>query len=156
MPGGRGKIRPSDGKQFSSSYQPKETWTEEEALRLGNDMIDWLKEKDEKGVDKGNIFYEEFLLVENNYYPSLISYLRDKFTSFSNLLEKAKKIQEIKLKKYGVGDRLNATMTKFVLINNHDYVERQELTGRNGGPIQTQELGNLTDDELRRIINQEG
>lgn len=144
MPGGRGKIRPSDGKQFSSSYQPKETWTEEEAIKLGNDMINWLREKDDEGEDKGNIFYEEFLLIENNYYPSLIAYLRDKFTSFSKLLEKAKKIQEIKLTKYGVGDRLNATMTKFVLINNHDWKDKQEVE-HSGETTQTVTIFQLPD-----------
>ena len=47
--------------------------------------------------------------------------------SFFNLIEKAKKIQEIKLQKYGVGDRLNATMTKFVLINQHNWKEKTEV-----------------------------
>jgi len=29
MPGGKGNIKPKDGKQFSSEYQPEEKWTEE-------------------------------------------------------------------------------------------------------------------------------
>jgi hypothetical protein len=87
----------------------------------------WLKEKDDDGEDKGHIFFEEFLIIENNYYPELITYLSKKFLSFFNLIEKAKKIQEIKLQKYGVGDRLNATMTKFVLINQHNWKEKSEI-----------------------------
>lgn len=127
MAGGKGKIRPEDGKQFSSEYQPKEKWTEQKALELGSDLINWLKEKDNDGEDKGHIFFEEFLVIENDYYPELISYLCDKFSSFSNLINKARKIQELKLQKYGVGDRLNATMTKFVLINKHNWKEKSEI-----------------------------
>ena len=63
MPGGNKNIRPEDGKQFSSEYQPQEKWTEEKALNLGKELIFWLKETDEDGNDKGNIFYDEFLVL---------------------------------------------------------------------------------------------
>ena len=58
--------------------------------------------------------------------------MRDKFPSFLKLLEKANKIQELKLQKFGTADRLNAAMTKFVLINKHNWCEKQELTGKDG------------------------
>ncbi len=125
MGGGKGNIKPKDGKQFSQEYQPEEKWTEKKAIELGEDMISWLKESDT------NLFFGEYLHIVNNYYPSLISYLRNKFTSFSKLIEKAKKIQELKLYKFGVADRLNASMTKFVLINEHQKVSdnsKQDIT----------------------------
>ena len=102
------------GKQFSKEYQPTEKWTEDKALELGTTLIEWLKSEEE------HMFFEEFLYITNDYYGGLISYLSNKFTSFSKLIEKAKKIQEIKLYKYGVFDKTNAQMTKFVLINEHD------------------------------------
>ena len=126
MAGGNKAIRPEDGKQFSSEYQPQEKWTEEKALALGKELIDWLKAKDDEGEDKGNIFFQEFLIIEKDLYEQLISYLCNKFSSFLKLIEKAEKIQELKLQKYGVGDRLNATMTKFVLTNKHGWADRQE------------------------------
>ena len=92
MAGGKGKIRPEDGKQFSKTYQPKEKWTEQKAIDLGNELIEWLKQKDESGEDKGNMFFEEFLIIEKDLYLDLISYLSGKFSSFSELIEKAKKI----------------------------------------------------------------
>ena len=122
MPGGKGKIRPEDGKQFSSEYQPQEKWTEEKAIKLAQDLIAWLKVP-----GKDNMFFEEFLYIQNDYYVTIISYLSEKFTSFSNLIVKAKKIQETKLKKYGVADELNAAMTKFVLINEHGWKDKQEM-----------------------------
>ena len=137
MPGGKGNIRPSDGKQFSKDYQPKEKWTKKRAMALGEELIAWLKETDEDGEDKGNMFFEEFLVIEKDLYLEVISYLCKKFTSFSKLIEKAKKIQELKLVKYGVGDRLNATMTKFVLMNCHGFSDKtsQEVSGKDGEPI---------------------
>lgn len=122
MAGGKSNIKPEDGKQFSSKYQPAEKWTEQKSLELGNDLIKWMKESED------NMFFEEFLVIERDLYPDLIRYLKCKFTSFYELLEKAKKIQEIKLVKYGVGDRLNATMTKFTLTNNHGWTEKVDST----------------------------
>jgi hypothetical protein len=133
MPGGKGNIKPGDGKQFSKDYQPDEKWTEEKAYKLGIDLILWLKEKDDEGEDKGNMFLEEFLIIERDLYPDLITYLSEKFTSFSRLVIKAKKIQELKLIKYGVGDRLNASMTKFVLINNHNFNESSKIDHTTNG-----------------------
>ena len=142
MSGGKGNIKPSDGKQFSKDYQPEEKWTEKKAIQLGEDMIVWLKEKNEDEEDKGNLFFEEFLVIEQDLYPELISYLSLKFTSFSKLIEKAKKIQELKLIKYGVGDRLNATMTKFVLTNHHDYKDKSETATELKGALNILNLGN--------------
>lgn len=132
MAGGKGNIRPSDGKQFSSEYQPKEKWTEEEAMKIGEGLLNWLKKKDEQGNDMGNIFFEEYLVIERDLYPHLITYLSKKFTSFLQLIEKAKKIQEIKLYSYGTADRLNATMTKFVLINEHNKVSDNSKIDHSG------------------------
>jgi len=121
MAGGKGKIKPEDGKQFILGNKAAEKWTEKEALKVGNDLISWLREVDEDGDDKGNMLFEEFLYLNNDYYPELISYLKNKFTSFLKLHEKAKKIQEIKLHKHGLADRLNASIVKFSLINNHGW-----------------------------------
>lgn len=144
MAGGNKAIRPEDGKQFSSEYQPQEKWTEEKALQLGNELIEWLKAKDDKGEDKGNIFFQEFLIMEKDLYDELIGYLCKKFTSFLRLIEKARSIQELKLQKYGVGDRLNATMTKFVLTNKHGWTDKVDNT-TNGKEINQVQIFQLPD-----------
>jgi len=124
MPGGKGNIKPEDGKQFSKEYQPEEKWTEEKAIQLGDDLINWLKKESE---DESNIFFEDFLIIKQGLYPELIHYLKNKFQSFKRIINKAKKIQEIKLVKYGVDDRLNAQLTKFVLTNHHNYSDKSEV-----------------------------
>lgn len=126
MPAGKGNIIPEDGKQFSKEYQPAEKWTEKVSLQFANDLLDWMNAEDE------NIFFDDFLFnvanpknygKRNRIYPDLIDYLCNKFSSFSDLLEVARKKQEIKLKKFGVFDKLNASMTKFTLINNHGWAD---------------------------------
>lgn len=151
MPGGNKNIRPEDGKQFQEGNKAAEKWTEKKAIQLGNELIDWLKEKDEEDQDKGHIFYEEFLHIVKNFYPELPSYLAGKFSSFFKLLERAKKIQEIKLVKYGVADRLNASMTKFCLINHHGYYDKQLIDHSNKG--EKFDFNNVPTNELIDRIN---
>ena len=99
-----------------------EKWTEEVAQELGQSLVEWMKK------EKTNIFFEEFLFIKNDLHPCTITYLKNKFMSFSKFIEKAKKIQEIKLIKWGTADKLNASMTKFVMINHHGYKsERQDI-----------------------------
>lgn len=127
MPGGNKNIKPEDGKQFSKDYQPTEKWTEKNALALGNEMIEWLNEVDENGKDLGNTLFEEFLVIKKGLYPDIITYLRDKFTSFSKLYKAAKKTQEIKITKYCLLDQMNAGMGKFLLSATHGLTEKKEI-----------------------------
>ena len=119
----KGKKEPKKtGKQFSSEYQPEEKWTEEKALELGNELIEWLSVKD-------NYFYEEFLVIVKDHYPGLASYLAEKFPSFSKLLKKALKMQELNLIKAGItkGEVEQATLI-FVLKNHHNYKDKKDFT----------------------------
>jgi len=132
MPGGKGNIRPSDGRQFSKDYQPNRPWSEEAALRLGNDLLNWMKAADE------NIFFDDFLYLqcnEDNYpgkiYPELLSYLAKKFTSFLNLLIKCREIEKIKLKKFGAFDKLNAGLVKFLLSADYGMTEKTQNENTN-------------------------
>lgn len=130
MSGGKGMINGEDGVKFETGNKAAEKWTENEALRFGNDLLDWIKTEDE------NIFFEDFIYLQNhedkNYAgkitPQTISYLKNKFSSFSNLLEIAKKIEEIKIKKYSSFDKLNPTISKFLLSAQFGYTERKDVT----------------------------
>jgi len=95
------------------------------------------------------MFWEEFLVMEKGLYSEVISYLCGKFTPFLKLIEQAKKIQEIKLKKYGTADKLNAAMTKFVLINEHKWKDQSHIDHTNDG----NSFNNLSDAELITRIN---
>ena len=108
-----------------------EKYNEEFALKLGNDLIAWLTIKDSIGTVK-NIFYEDFLLIERgDLTEDIISYLAKKFDSFSGLIKKAKKIQEIKILKYAGRKVLNSSVGIFCLKANHGYTEKVEYTQKN-------------------------
>lgn len=118
-----------------------EKWTEKKALKLGNDLIDWLNAKDEEGEDKGNIFFKEFLVIENDLYQEIIDYLCEKYKLFFNLIKRAKAIQETKLVKFGLADRLQTTMAIFVLKNHHDYKDRKEIDNKSSDGSMTPIVG---------------
>ena len=122
---------PKTKTSFKTGNKVAEKWTLEEAMKIGYDLIAWMKEKDVNGEDKGNIFYADFLCIENDYYEDLIGYLCKKFKPFLDLIKKAKEIQELKLVKFGVADRLQPAMTIFVLKNHHNYKDKQELETTN-------------------------
>ena len=129
MPGGRGNIKSSDNpKPFLKGNKAAEKWTEEEALRLADGLINWMKEEDE------NIFYDDYLFLvvdeskfRGKIYPDLIRHLSNKFSTFSDRIVKAAKIEETKLKKFGSFDKLNASMTKFLLSANYGYTEKTQV-----------------------------
>ena len=117
--------------RFKIGDKAAEKWTEPEALKLANDLLMWLKEKD------ANIFFEDFLYLscnEDDYVgkinKTLPAYLANKFSSFSNILEQCKEIEKVKLKKFGAFDKLNASIVKFLLSAEYGLSEktRTELT----------------------------
>ena len=149
MVGGKGNIKPEDGKQFSSEYQPegKELWSEELSLLFLNDLIAWIKE------EESNIFVEDFIFLscdetryKCNIYAGLPNYLSTKFTSCSKLYERAIAMQKAKLVKYGVMDKLNAAMTKFTLINNHGWKDKTDMT-TDGEKINQVQVYQIPDNE---------
>lgn len=151
MPSGNGNIRPSDNpKPFKKGDKAAEIWTKKIAEQLVNDLIDWMNETDKDGKDKGNIFIIDFL-GSRRLCKSTAAYLAKKFTTFSNLLEIAKTIQEAKLLKYGIADRLNASMTKFVLINHHGYYDKKLIDHSNKG--EKFDFNNIPTNELIARIN---
>ena len=121
MPGGYKNINGSDGNTFEKGNKYGEKWTEEVANELADELIEWIKSD-----EKENMFFKEFLLLKKGLYPDLLKYLARVHPSFSEKLDLAKEIQKVKLIKYGVDDKLNPAMTKFVLMNQHGMAEKME------------------------------
>ena len=131
MSGGKGKIRPEDGKQFSKEYQPNNIiWNEEKSIEFFNELIEWFIAKND------NVFLNDFLYFEymvnhkelkRTTFEDLPTYLKNKFTSCSKLYNIALKMQETRLIKLGIFNKLNAAMTKFILINNHGWKDKTEV-----------------------------
>lgn len=129
MPGGNKNIRPEDGVQFETGNKSAEKWTETEALKFGNDLLEWMQGADE------NIFFNDFIYLKNHkgkyageIYADLPSYLSKRFSSFLDILNKCRKIEETKLKKFSAFDKLNASIAKFLLSAEYNYREKSDLT----------------------------
>jgi hypothetical protein len=125
-------------------------WTEEKALELANELIEWMKSSE------NNIFFERFL-VQNKDIPSeMISILSKKFKSFFQSIKKAKKIQEHRiidiglkpkdssvasltqnLNKKSVTEKDSSTFAMFLLKSNHGYMEESQ---KQTNEIKLQEL----------------
>lgn len=127
MPGGNKNINGDDGVKFEKGNKAAEKWTEKEALRFGNDLISWMRSEDE------NIFFDDFIYLQDHkgkyagkIYAELPSYLAKKFSSFLNILNTCRKIEETKLKKFSAFDKLNASISKFLLSAKYGYTEKTE------------------------------
>lgn len=94
-------------------------WTEKEALKLGLELITWLEDPD-------HIWFENFLYLEKGLYPQLTSELCDKYTSFSELIKKAKKMQECKIVDKALNNETNTIFSIFLLKNAHAYADKLE------------------------------
>lgn len=136
---GNAKRKRSEGGQPGNTNALK--WTEAEAVRLGGELVAWMKPKyipdpkhkpkkgeKQKMVDAHglNIFFEKFLLIEKGLPPGTLSYLDKNFKSFSNLKKTAKRLQEIKLKEYGVHRKLDKSVVIFLLKCEHGLSEKQD------------------------------
>ena len=114
-------MKKVNGVMFKEGNKAAEKWTEEKALALGYELLEWMKQP-------MNIFFEEFLIIENDYYAELIAYLSSKFPSFLKVIDRARKIQELKLQKHATLKDTDTGMTKFILINRHDWKDKSETT----------------------------
>ena len=119
---------------FQKGNKAAEKWTEERALAFGKEMLDWMVSSDM------NIFFEEFIYLvapdleeykDISIFANTPSYLANKYPSFSHLLERARKIQEVRLKKGGVMDDLNASIVRFLLSAEHGLSEKSEMKTTN-------------------------
>ena len=132
--GGYKNIDPHGGVKFKEGNRAAEKWTEERALAFGNEMINWMTSADE------NIFFDEFIFLiapslpdygDVSIFTTTPAYLANKYSSFSNLLERARKIQETRLKKFGAFDKLNASIVKFLLSAEHGLSEKSIIESTN-------------------------
>jgi len=97
-----------------------EKWPEAKAIKMGNDLIDWLNEANT------NIFYKEFLL-EHGLYKDVVRHLGQRFPSFYELIKKAQDIQEMKIVKWSSANKMNVIMSIFCLKNLHGWRDYRDL-----------------------------
>jgi len=95
---------------------PIKKYTSEEALKIANELINWLLEKEE------NMHIDEFLYINKKVFKNDVDFLIANNEEFEQLIEQAEAIELTKLKKYASGDRLNASIVKQILINKYNWI----------------------------------
>lgn len=105
-------------------------WTEEAALKLGQELIEWMNEAE------ANFWLKDFL-IEKELYADVIGYLSDKYPRFCDYIARAKEIEASRIQKFALMNQLNTGMAQWVLSVHHDQhnVQKQEITGKDGSPI---------------------
>lgn len=105
--------------QFAEGNKAAEKWTLEEAMELGVGLLRWLRKKN-------NVFYADYLHIENDYAADILVDLAVKYEPFADLKRRADRIQESKLCKLGISNA--AAMPIFILKNKHGYRDRHDFT----------------------------
>lgn len=92
-------------------------------------LLEWLK-------NDRNFYFKKFAL-ERGYHPQRLSEFAQKNKKFSEALERAKAWQELRLVEGGLQGGYNATITKFVLTNCHNWADKthQALSGDTVSPL---------------------
>lgn len=116
--------------QFKPGNQAALKWTEEKAVALGQELLDWMQE------DQRNFMMKDFLF-EKNLYADIISYLSGRYPSFSEYIARAKEIEAHRIQKFALTNNINAGMAQWVLAVHHNQhnVSKQEITGKDGAPL---------------------
>jgi len=111
------------GNQGGAPPTYTEEWLREEA-RL---FYSWMKEED-------SLYFKSFAIYRG-YSPQRLSEFAEKSPEFSEALEFAKAWQEQKLVNLGLWNKLNSSMTKFVLSNCHSWKEQAQVSGDAANPL---------------------
>lgn len=97
-------------------------WTEEKALELAQQLIDWMKS------EQKNFLMGDFL-IEHDLYADLIADLSGKYPRFAEHIARAREIEAHRIQKFALTNNLNPGMAQWVLAVNHGKhnVQKQEL-----------------------------
>ena len=137
MPGGYKNIKPSDNKKpFTQNYNGKDfaKWTEDVVHQILDELEDWLLEEkpilnDKKEVvtmvDKGNVFYREFLF-KKKLFADWMSYVQSQFSTVAERFKYIDSIQEHKLQKLAFEGKGKENITKFILQNKYEWREKSD------------------------------
>lgn len=104
-----------------------EKYTDEWIAQEAKLFLEWMKLPE-------SIFFKSFA-IERGYSPQRLTEFASRSVEFSEVLSRAKDWQESKLVSYGLFNKTNCGMTKFVLANHHGYTERSQVGGDQANPL---------------------
>ncbi len=115
----KGQFQPGNKASVGNEGGRPELYTSEWLSEEAKLLIEWFKQP-------RNIWLKGFAL-QRGYDPVRFDEFAEKSPEFSEALKKAKQWQEFKLVDFGLFNEINSGLTKFVLVNNHNWYERQQV-----------------------------
>lgn len=91
-------------------------FTPEEIQEIITGLFEFMNDKDQKG----NIFVNDYLILERQLLHSDIQILKTTNETFLTAFRNGMQIEETKLKKFAAADRLNASFVKEILNRDHN------------------------------------
>ena len=106
-------------------------------------------------ADHGLIPSTAGLALHLNVARSTLYEWADKHPEFSDILERIQAHQEKELIAGGLGGAFNATITK-LMLSKHGYVEKQEVTGKDGKDLFPSSVDQMTNEQLEAALKERG
>jgi hypothetical protein len=158
----KGKVGAPYGNKNCQGHQNNLKWTEEKALELGNELLEWMMpNKRHAGMDKNgnpiivddnimNVQFQKFILMKKNLDVNIMSELSKKYSSFKEIIKKAKELQKIKtFDLLFFSKRMNTAAGIFFLKANCGLSEKNLVEHSGGLEISTK----LSFEEIDKKIN---
>lgn len=103
-------------------------WTDEAIDREADALLDYMNQDE-------NLFVEKFAL-SRGYHPQRFGEWNKIHDRFASIYARCKKIQEIKLVERGLFGIHKEQMSKFVLVNHHNYLDKSQIEAKVDGSLQ--------------------
>ncbi len=103
--------------------------------KYSNEFIETESEAFYKWMEKPENIYFKSFAIERGYSPKYLVEFAKTNKRFSECLVYAHEWQEQKLANYGLFNKTNSSITKFVLQNCHGWAEKSQVSGDANNPL---------------------
>lgn len=112
---------------LGNSGQQPQIYTDEWINNEAKLFREWLNKPD-------SLFFTTFA-TDRGYCIQRLTEFANRSLEFAEVLKFAKDWQANRLVNGGLKNETNASITKFVLANHHNYTEKQQITGDSNNPV---------------------
>ncbi len=108
------------GGQFGYLGKPQDAYTQDEVMCLGKEMLEWFAENPQK------IWLKDFFIYRG-INANHVNYLKEKYSSFRELYDLAKEMQEGRLNEQPFWKKADGAQARFMLARHHEGYRDSDL-----------------------------